>query len=657
LLPPLVGCGDDDDDDVASVDAGADAAADAAILTDAAPDAWVPPLPDRCGEGAVWERGTPAFEPATADWGTDAMHVDGTRISVADVDGDGWTDVAIRRAVGQGDDFAEGGVRNNWLLRNAEGQGFEDVTEASGLWAPREPSSPDEGRPGQIVAFGDVDGDGDLDAFVGLPATDPPSPYSSELMLNDGTGHFTFGPEGSEVRDEGRQLSRSGASFTDFDRDGALDLWVTNSVPPGSFEPQPDELYRGDGTGDLLRIGEELGVYTYGWSSVDRLNDAVCHPYAWSAAACDLNGDGTPELLAASYGRGASILWQGLRDGRGDVTYENVSLASGYAWDERTDWTDNESARCWCHLHPSDEDCDGVPGPNIRCQVDGDAFRWNHATDREPFRLGGNMGSTVCTDIDNDGDTDLLVTSIVHWDVGSSSDPTELLINTGEPDVRFERPGNDATGLTREEPRDDWNDGDMTAGVLDFDDDGRLDVLVASSDYPGAAAHLWHQGEDGTFEEVPIEEGIDHHRAHGVGITDLDHDGDQDVILGHSSARCDTDCYETFEARVFRNLMQDGANFVDLSLVGGAGTNRAAIGARVQVTTDAGTQTQEVGGGYGHYGAQADTTLHFGLGTSCTAEVRVRWPDAALSEETFMVQSGYRYRLTQGAAAAEAIDP
>lgn len=650
-------CGGDDDDDDHAVDAATDATFDAPPPLDAGLDAWVPPLPDRCKPGGTaWEPGTPAFESATSDWGTDAMGVEGTRISMADVDGDGWTDAVVRRAVGQGDDFAEGGVRNNWLLRNVDGEHFEDVTQDSGLWAPREPVSPDEGRAGQIVVFGDVDNDGDLDAFVGLPATDPPSPYSSELMLNDGSGHFSFGPVDSEVRDDGLGLARSGAAFTDYDRDGNLDLWVTNSLPPGAYQPQPDELDRGDGQGGFTLVGEDLGIYTYAWSSTARLNEGICHTYAWSAAACDLNDDGTPELLVASYGRGASILWQGTRAAGGDVSYENRGIASGYAWDDRTDWTDNESARCWCKLHPDDEDCDGVPWPNTRCVSDADAFRWNHATDREPYRLGGNMGTTVCADVDNDGDMDLLVTSIVHWDVGSSSDPTELLINSGEPDVRFERPGNRQTGLEREHDLDSWNDGDMTAAVFDFDDDGRPDVLVASSDYPSAAAHLWHQESDGTFTEVPIDLGIDHHRAHGVGVADLDHDGDLDVLLGHSNARCEGDCYETFEVRVFRNVLGQDGNAVDLRLEGAAGTNRSAIGARVRVMTDAGTQTQEVGGGHGHYGMQRDMSLHFGLGAACQAEVRVRWPDADLTEETFMVQPGYRYAVRQG-QGAEPIDP
>ena len=59
-------------------------------------------------------------------------------------------------------------------------------------------------------------------------------------------------------------------------------------------------------------------------------------------------------------------------------------------------------------------------------------------------------------------------------------------------------------------------------------------------------------------------------------------------------------------------------------------------------------QTQEVGGGHGHYGIQHDTTLHFGLGAACSATVTVRWPDRTLTTQTFTLESGLRYRLLQG---------
>ena len=112
---------------------------------------------------------------------------------------------------------------------------------------------------------------------------------------------------------------------------------------------------------------------------------------AWAGAACDLNRDGWPELLAASYGRAPNHLW--LNEGG---EFVNQSVASGFAFDDRIDWSDNESARCFCKLHPDEEDCAGVPAPALTaCSSDADILRWDHDYDREPFRLGGNSGTTV----------------------------------------------------------------------------------------------------------------------------------------------------------------------------------------------------------------------------------------------------------------------
>ncbi|HQP38721.1 MAG TPA: ASPIC/UnbV domain-containing protein, partial [Polyangiaceae bacterium] len=78
------------------------------------------------------------------------------------------------------------------------------------------------------------------------------------------------------------------------------------------------------------------------------------------------------------------------------------------------------------------------------------------------------------------------------------------------------------------------------------------------------------------------------------------------------------------------------------------GTNRAAIGARVTVKAGGVTQTRDVGGGHGHFGAQDDLALHFGLGAECTAEVTIRWPDASLTTETFTLPAGHRFAIAQG---------
>jgi len=596
-----------------------------------------------CRDGSRWSAGTSAFVDASASWGLPDLAPVGVRVSVGDIDADGWPDLIVRNSTG-GEDFSDGGTRHTWLLRNQGDGTFADVTESSGITTARAGGT---ARSAPVVVWGDVDNDGDLDAYMGIPDSGNAIAETSEILLNDGNGQFTLGPESSDLRVPRGEMPY-GASFLDFDRDGFLDLFVAEYTLDGA--PAQDRMFRGDGTGAFTEVTSAVGLETEGWSSVLVLNTARAHTYAWSAAACDFNSDGWPDLLSSSYGRSPNHLWQ--NDGG---SFTNQSVASGYAYDHRVDWSDNESARCWCTLHPTAEDCEGVPEPeHIACSTDDDAFRWDHTYDREPFRLGGNSGASVCRDIDNDGYVDILTTEIVHWDVGESSDPSELLFNTGSSDIAFERPGNDATGLTRTHSGVTWDDGDITGSIFDFDNDGWADVYIGSSDYPGTRGLLYHQSSARSFEAVLPEEGIDHTRSHGSAIADFDRDGDLDIVVGHSSMRCAGDCRDTFEVRLFENQMGDDSNWIQVDLRPGSGANGAAVGARVTVTTDSVTQVQEVSGGYGQWGNQDDRVLHFGLGTDCMAEVTVHWPNAAGTEETFSVGSGYRWVLSQG-GSAEAI--
>lgn len=628
--------------DAGAVDAGnvpCDGACTSDETCDVSSNQCVLALAPKCSAGTSWSPGQQAFEDVSAAWGLTGDFAAGVRISSADLDGDGWDDLAIRKVGNVKDDPA--GARAVWLLRNAKDH-FEDVTAASGLLQNRSDPSP-LGRPAEIVVFADVDNDGDLDAFTGASGT---SPETSEVMLNAGDGTFSLASADSAVRVPNDAIA--GASFADVNLDGVVDLWLGGTGVQGAGTQ--DRLYLGDGQGGFVDLTSEAGLTTEPWGDVQALNEGRAHSYSWGTVACDLNGDGLPELLSSSYGRAPNHLWQAEPLTGPLPQYENRSVASGYAYDDRQDWSDNESARCHCKLHPSDPGCAGVPAPQyIQCNTDADAFRWNHAFDREPFRLGGNTGTTVCADVNGDGRLDLLNLEIVHWDVGSSSDPTELLINTGDEAVRFTRPGNQVTGLSR--PHElPWDDGDITGAVFDFDNDGRPDIYIGSTDYPGTRGWLYHQKADGTFEPVPLSDGIDHKSSHGIAIADFDRDGDLDVLVGHSQNRCNLgdQCYPEGHARLFENVIGQSGNWLQLQLVGGEGTNRAAIGARVTVKTPERIQTFEVGGGHGHYGLQHDLVVHAGLGSACDAEVTVQWPDKARSSQTFKVPAGYRFRLEQG---------
>lgn len=603
--------------------------------------------------GSKWAAGVQAFQDATAKWGLDALAVEGTRISAVDFDGDGWPDLVVRRGGGAAaDDFKAGGVRQTWLLRNTRDGKFEDVTLRSGIRQNRAETDPEKGRPGDVFAFGDVDNDGDLDVITGVTKdVTNPSLETTELLLNNGDGTFSLGPETNSFRT--RTTAVAGITFVDFDRDGNLDVWIVQSSQDG--QPLPDRLFQGDGAGNFVEVTRSLGLTTKSWSSasVDDLGKAHAHTNGWSANACDLNNDGAPELLSASYGRAPNHLWLATTD-EGGPKYVNRGVESGYAFDANQDWTDNESARCWCKLNPTDEGCAGVPEPRlIQCATNDDAFRWLHARDRNAFRLGGNSGATACADVNNDGWMDLVTAEIVHWDVGQSSDSAELLVNERDANVSLGRPGNEATGLARVRTGA-WDEGIMTSSVFDFDNDGWADIYFGNSDYPGAHGLLFRQDSPNHFVPVPISLGIDHHRSHGSAVADFDRDGDLDIVVGHSLARCDagpsdeSPCYDTMQVRFFENVLGQAGNFLTVRLVGAPGTNRAAIGARVTVVAGGVTQTKDVEGGHGHYGAQDDLALLFGLGDACEADVTIRWPNAELTTETVHLPAGHHFVIEQG---------
>ena len=602
-----------------------------------------------CGAQPSWSPGSPIFTEVTEAWGLTG--VEGVRLSVTDLDGDGYPDLLVRRGGTRSDDFAAG-TRHTWLLRNT-GEGFVDVTESSGLLTPRGALGAGIGRPAEVMASADVDNDGDLDVFTGINTEDPAVSLgeTSELLLNRGDGTYELGPADSDLRLADEVDAAAGASFVDVNRDGFVDLWVTQ-------HGRQDRLFYGDGTGRFVDATAGSGLATVAGGSVEQLDDGTVHSRAWSALACDLDGDGYTELLAASYGRATNHLWQGSLDAEtGFVRFDARGVESGYARDDNYDWHGNQFARCYCQANPDAEDCAGIPTPQIACNTP----NWNHTSDRNPYRLGGNSGATACADLDNDGDMDLYTGEIRHWWAGDGSDVSEALINTTDAsgdapgELRFERPGRAALGIVVEHVTgSSWDEGHMSLTTLDFDNDGWRDVYVGASDYPGNRGLLFHQHGPLAFEPVAVADSFEHNRSHGVATADFDRDGDLDLIVGHSRARCDAnapnDCYATAQVRLFENVYGDAGNWIALRLEG-VTANRAAIGARVRVTAGGVTQTQEVGGGYGHYGAQDDLVLHFGLGDACEAEIEVRWPDGTLTVEQFTLPGGHRFAITQGSRA------
>ena len=149
----------------------------------------------------------------------------------------------------------------NRLYRNDGGLTFTDVT--------REARVGHEGF-GLGVAAGDYDNDGDVDIYL--------NNYGANVLYrNNGNGSFTDVTREAGVAN-GSQVG-SGACFLDMDRDGDLDLYVSNylefsyekhvphtvsGVPayanPRYYQPVPDNLYRNNGDGTFTDVTRESGI-------------------------------------------------------------------------------------------------------------------------------------------------------------------------------------------------------------------------------------------------------------------------------------------------------------------------------------------------------------------------------------------------------------
>ncbi len=546
----------------------------------------------------------------------------GTSVRAADLDGDGYPDLLA--TIGHIADRETPQVRYRFLLMNrpaGDGSGgrvFVDTTADSGLLATRDGMG---GRGFSVANFGDLDNDGDVDVVVCPAATDVNAVDECAAFLNDGHAKFTLAPMG-ELEGAG-VFECASAALLDLDRDGLLDFW------PGTYGTAP-WLFRGAGDGTFHDVSAAMGLPQQDGDPAK----SESFRRSFGVTACDLDGDGDQDVLLADYGREANQVWRNDGD-----HFTEIAMQLGVAWDADMDYSDDESYRCWCQSNPGK--CDPMlPAPVVQCPNRG----WVPGQDDQPWRLGGNNFSIACGDLDDDGDMDLMTATIRHWDVGGDSDPSEIIRNDGG---KFVRPGNKATGLYRVETGG-WNEGDMMPVFADVDLDGRKDIYLTSSDYPGDHGWLWRQKADHTFEDVTAASGAGQKEIHGVALVDIDGDGDLDLVAGTSTAR---GVAPTNALRIYRNDLPP-INWIRFQLIGkgAGGANRSAIGARVRVTAGGATQTQEVSGGYGHNSIQNDLVLTFGLGAACTVdEVEVRWPDGAGTVQKFSsVQANYRVELREG---------
>lgn len=517
----------------------------------------------------------------------------GFRLSVADVDGDGYPDILLHRA--QNEDAGDV-LDKQFLFLNVPGgspgdpfsRTFADVTAASGIRANRQGTGTGRHQDGGI--FADVDNDGDLDLFsiVYVHRNYALDVGRNDLLLNDGSGHFSLAPNSTFHLDP--IWNTAGAVFLDYDRDANVDLFLGNWYNAGDAAIE-QKLYRGHGDGSFTDVTVAAGI-------------AGAASAIYGVAAADWDGDGDTDLFAPCYGwtvfLAKSIHWRN----NGDGTFTRVEDQTGYS------------------------------------QYTG-------------FPYGRASFGSMPRDYDNDGDVDLFEILTHGVGDGDGSVHSTVLTNTGTVHRwDFGR----VRGRGAEDP-DLTHHGDHYASWFDHDNDTRADFALTESGYDNNRFYLFRQGSDRTFTPFTVESGMNpineaNLPPHNVIALDYDRDGDEDLLVGFAD---DTHGIQLWRNDVGTQNHWIVLTLLGAGLPGKS--NGAAIGARVEVTAGGVTQTREVDAGSGHMGPQAPLALTFGLGSAAIVDrIQIRWPsqERAVSELTDVPADQF---LTIGEPCPRGADP
>ena len=166
-------------------------------------------------------------------------------------------------------------------------------------------------------------------------------------------------------------------------------------------------------------------------------------------------------------------------------------------------------------------------------------------------------------------------------------------------------------------------------GMYDFDNDGRKDLFLATSHFPGSEPYAGSTAEtsnrvlrgigNAVFEDVSQYAGLALQRSalfHGVAFADFDNDGRVDAVVTALNS----------PVRLLRNTSPGPAHWLALRLVG-TRSNRDGLGARVRLTLPNGAveynhATTSVG-----YASSSEPLVRFGLGPyDMVREIEIRWP-------------------------------
>jgi len=506
----------------------------------------------------------PTFDPKIANIEPHVAAL-GAAVSVADFDGDGWSDLYFTNSK-----FGE----PNALYRNRGDGTFEDVAANAGL--------ADLNRPGDGISMGSVWGDFDNDGREDVLVYR----YGYLALFKNLDGHhFQDITQAAGLR---RWVNSNGAIWVDYDRDGLLDLYVTayfrddvdlwhlstTRIMHNSFEFATNGgknlMFHNRGDGTFEDVTDRLGVGSTRWTL--------------AAAAADMNEDGWPDIYLANdygpeelyindHGKRFTLQTPGLESesksgmavalgdvfnrGHLDVFVTNIS-EKGYLF-QNNNLRVNEL---------------GDPGQR----------RFHNVADPVVADAGWAWGAQF-GDLNNDGTNELFVVN------GFISD---------DPKINY------------------WYSMSKIAGANArlFEDAKTWPAFghASLSGFEPSRVYL-NRGLAGWVDVAKSVGVTDVYDGRAVAFADLSNRGALDVIIANQNQ----------PAVLYRNRPDSTNHWIELALTG-TRSNRSAIGAEVVLETSGIKQRRVVDGGMG-FASQNDRRLHFGLGhTEWVDRIVIHWP-------------------------------
>ena len=460
------------------------------------------------------------------------VHLDsnimGGGVACFDFNNDGYEDI-----------YMTGGTNRDQLFENNQNGSFSEVGISAGLSIT---------GPAKTVGVttGDIDNDGDRDLFVTTTED-----HNNLLFLNNGNNTFTDISISAGIIDSSWSTS---ASFGDINKDGFLDIYVSNYV---NYYSLPFYNFLISGILNKLYLNNGDNTFTDATTSYNALNNGG----ALATAFTDFDNDNDMDILI---GNDFGVLYGGnalLSNDYPAATYTDISSSSGM--------------------------------------------------DQEINAMGIAIG-----DYDEDLDLDYYITNMMG-----------NLLHTSNNNGTFNQ---DAIGAGVSA----GNTVSWGTFFIDYDHDSYLDLFVASggvmSVAPPQLNELFQNQQSGTFTSVGLAEGItDTCRSRGAAYSDLDNDGDLDLVVVNT----DFDTLLAKNASVYRNDMVSINNWLKVDLTGTI-SNRDAFGSHIRLVANGRSWIREIGGG-SSYLSQNSSIAHFGLGTTLLIDsIIVIWPSGYAQIET-----------------------